>query len=97
MISGVCQCLFRVLTLEIDAPAGSEARAISSMEAIRSEASTSLRGRAGGCPFFPFGILCSGGLHLDITRALMECVQCGEVAFNQEATRTFVPAMFGRE
>lgn len=72
MISGICQCLCRASMLQIDAPAGSEARAISSMDAIRSEASTSLRGRAGGCPFFPFGILCSGGLHQDITRAFAD-------------------------
>jgi hypothetical protein len=42
-----------------DIPAGSEARAISSIEAMRSEASTSLRGRAGVVPFFPFGIAVS--------------------------------------
>lgn len=58
--------------LQMDAPAGSEARAISSMDAIRSDASTSLRGRTGGCPFFPFGILCSGGLHQDIIRAFAD-------------------------
>lgn len=55
------------------------------MDAIRSEASTSLRGRAGGCPFFPFGILYSGRLHLDITGALVECAQCGEATVNQKA------------
>lgn len=50
-----------------DVPAGSEARAISSIDAIRSEASTSLRGRAGVVSFFPFGIVVSWDLHLEIT------------------------------
>lgn len=48
-----------------DVPAGSEARAISSIDAMRKEASTSLRGRAGVVPFFPFGIAV---LHREITR-----------------------------
>lgn len=50
-----------------DVPAGSEARAIPSIDAIRSEASTSLRGRAGVVSFFPFGIVVSWDLHLEIT------------------------------
>ena len=51
-----------------DAPAGSEALAISSMDAMRNEANTSLRGLTGAWPFFPFGILCSCYLHRDIER-----------------------------
>jgi hypothetical protein len=51
-----------------DVPAGSEARAISSIDAMRSEASTSLRGPAGVVPFFPFGIVVPWDLHREITR-----------------------------
>jgi hypothetical protein len=35
---------------------------------MRNEASTSLRGRAGVVPFFPFGIAIAGVLHWEITR-----------------------------
>jgi len=59
-----------------DAPAGSEALEISSIDAIRSEASTSLRGFTGPWPFFPFGISCSWCLHRDI-RALVELLGAG--------------------
>ena len=38
-------------------PAGSEARAISSIEAMRSDASTSLRACAGRMLFFPLDII----------------------------------------
>lgn len=86
MISKLCQCLSCAPMLKHDAPAGSEARAISSIDAMRSEARTSLRGWAGACPFFPFGILCSGDLHRDITRALTECARRGEAAFDCEVT-----------
>lgn len=44
---------------------------MSSIDAMRSEASTSLRGgRAGVDPFFPFGILDSWYLHRGVTVVL---------------------------
>lgn len=64
-----------------DAPAGSEARAVCSIDAMRNDASTSLRGWAGASPFFPFGILCYRDLHRDITDALADVAGGGEVTF----------------
>lgn len=51
--------------------AGNDPLAMSSIDAMRSEASTSLRGgRAGVDPFFPFGILDSWYLHRGVTVVL---------------------------